>query len=173
MPNPTNTNEECPICGGVIWKGQKVLIEGAKITVCQNCAQHGKRISEKTSFSSGKRVATPKSTTKKQRPVYDKEIEEPSTEIVADYAQTIQHARMKRNLTQEKFAEKIQEKLSLIRRIEAGKMKPSIQLAEKIGNYLDIKLIKEVKDTPVDYNEYLKKSKGSSLGDIAFIKRKK
>ncbi|GAJ04991.1 unnamed protein product, partial [marine sediment metagenome] len=35
-------DKECPICGGKIWgKGQKVLIEEAKITVCQSCAQYG------------------------------------------------------------------------------------------------------------------------------------
>ncbi len=37
--------KECPICGGKIWgRGQKVLIEGAKITVCQSCAQYGVKI---------------------------------------------------------------------------------------------------------------------------------
>ncbi|GAG90516.1 unnamed protein product, partial [marine sediment metagenome] len=38
----SEVDKECPICGGIIWgKGQKVLLEGAKITVCDNCAQHG------------------------------------------------------------------------------------------------------------------------------------
>ena len=40
-------DKECPICGGIIWgKGQRVLLEGTKITVCQNCAQHGVKLHE-------------------------------------------------------------------------------------------------------------------------------
>ena len=47
-----NEFNDCPVCGGKIWgRGQKVLLEGAKITVCQSCAQHGKKIPAKSKSS--------------------------------------------------------------------------------------------------------------------------
>ena len=47
-------DKECPICGSIIWgKGQRVLLEGAKITVCLNCAQHGKKLQKNVIDPSG------------------------------------------------------------------------------------------------------------------------
>ncbi len=165
---------ECELCGSIIWgKGQTVIIEGAKMIVCPNCAQYGKRIVENPQTPSTRKPSTSTPVNKTKSRVYDKEIEEPSTEIAEDYAIKIHQARMRKNLTQEKFAQKIHERGSLIRRIEAGKIKPPIPLARKIEKFLGIKIVNEVKETPVDYEGYLKKSTGSNLGDIAFIKKKK
>ncbi|GAI53951.1 unnamed protein product, partial [marine sediment metagenome] len=56
--------KECPICGGKIWgRGEKVIIEGAKITVCQSCAQFGVKIKSKPNITatSKKFYSKPKS----------------------------------------------------------------------------------------------------------------
>ena len=53
MPKPqyNEIDKECTVCGSIIWgKGQRILLEGAKITVCHNCAQHGVKI-QKSSTS--------------------------------------------------------------------------------------------------------------------------
>lgn len=172
MVKKKKESETCPICGGAIWKGQKVLIEGAKMTVCQNCAQYGKKVATKPKNLSKGSPLPPKSYPKKKIP-YLREMEGSSIEVVSDYAQKIRDARIKKQLTQEVFAQKIHEKLSLVRRIEAEKMKPTMKLAKKIEEILDIKLTNEVQENAVDYKSYLKKSKGRSLGDLAFIKKKK
>ena len=62
--------DECPVCGGIIWgRGQKVIIEGARMTVCDNCAQFGTRVKNvpkkvkstiRTSVSSGQSKKPPK-----------------------------------------------------------------------------------------------------------------
>ncbi len=164
--------KECPICGGKIWgKGEKVIIEGAKIIVCQSCAQFGVKIKSKP-----KKTATlyskPKSSVKKV--IYRREIEE-SVEFVSDYAIRIRNARNARGFNQDQFAQKLNEKPSLLRRIEAGKVEPTIKLAKKIEKVYKIKLLKKIDEIePTGHqSQYMKKSSGSSLGDIAYVKKKK
>ncbi|GAG71181.1 unnamed protein product [marine sediment metagenome] len=53
-------------------------------------------------------------------------------------------------------------------------MEPTIKLAKKIQQVYKIKLLKKVDETEFNVQEtkFMKKSTGSSLGDIAFIKKK-
>lgn len=173
--NKHDLDKECPICGGIIWgRGQLTLVEGAKIVVCQSCAQHGKKVFSKPKITYPKRInsyknsSTPKKTYKTQKKAY-----QPELVIVDDYSERIRKIRQKNNLTQEKFAQKIHEKESLIKRIETKKTKPSIDLAKKIEKEYNIKLLDESDIIEVNTDKYMKKSTGSSLGDTAFIKKKK
>ena len=168
-------DDDCPICGGKIWgKGQKVLIEGAKITVCQSCAHLGKKIISKPKISSIKRTYSNKQKIIKRKPSTKQSSNlEPSVEIVSDYSKRIRNVRMQRNLTQEQFAQKLNEKPSLLRRIESGKVEPNLKLAKKIEEVYKIQLLKATDDIKVNTKKYMKKTKSTSMGDIAFIKKKK
>lgn len=170
----SEVDKECPICGGIIWgKGQKVLLEGAKITVCDNCAQHGTKIYKPSNNVQIKKTAQKKPQTNLKKQTFKpKRIEE--LEIVLDYAKRIRNVRGNLRLNQDQFAQKLNEKPSLLRRIEAGKVEPTIKLAKKIQQVYKIKLLKKVDETEFNVQEtkFMKKSTGSSLGDIAFIKKK-
>ena len=87
----------------------------------------------------------------------------------------LRKARNARGLNQDQFAQKLNEKPSLLRRIEAGKVEPTIKLAKKIEDVYNIKLIKQVDEIEptAKQSQYMKKSSGSSLGDIAYVKKKK
>ena len=165
--------KECPICGSVIWgKGQKVLLEGAKITVCQVCAKHGQKI--KSPHSSSQIKPSGDLRQEKQRKRASSKVNGLlEMELVSDYARKIRNARNANHLTQEQFAQKINEKPSLLRRIEAGKAEPTVKLAQKLEKYYKIKLLKKADEIEVDTRKYMKKATSSSLGDIAFIKKKK
>jgi len=171
--NRTEYDKECPICGGIIWKGQKVLIEGAKITVCQSCAKEGKIIYESPKRSSLKKGIKTKSS--KPTKLYREAQKYEKVEIVSNYAQLMQKARTRRGLNQDQFAQKLNEKPSLMRRIEAGKVEPTLELAKKIEKVYQVKLIMEIDslEPSGQDSKYMKKSTGSTLGDIAFIKKKK
>jgi len=167
--------KECPICGGKIWgRGEKVLLEGAKITVCQSCAQFGVKIKPKVKLGESNRNYYPKPSQSTNKVVRSREIED-SVEIVSDYVVRIRNARNSRGLNQDQFAQKLNEKPSLIRRIEAGKVEPTIKLAKKIEEVYNIKLLKQIDEIEPSskQNQYMKKTSGSSLGDIAYIKKKK
>ena len=168
-------DKQCPICGGLIWgKGQKVLIEGAKISVCESCAQYGVKLQEKPSLKE-KLTYSPKNRNKISKQFISKKQNIDDIEIVKNYASIIRNARTSRGLNQDQFAQKLNEKPSLLRRIEAGKVEPTIKLAKKIEQVYNLKIIKKSDEVEVSANtsKYLKKSKGASLGDIAFIKKKK
>ena len=167
--------KECPICGGKIWgRGEKVLLEGAKITVCQSCAQFGTRIKPKPKITNSPRKVKPKANSSPKK-VHQPSVIEESVEIVSDYVVRIRKARNARELNQDQFAQKLNEKPSLLRRIEAGKVEPTIKLAKKIEEVYNIKLLKQIDEIEptTKQNQYMKKSRGSSLGDIAYIKKKK
>jgi putative transcription factor len=166
--------KECPVCGGKIWgKGQYVLLEGAKITVCQSCAQFGKKIQKKSPDLVPRKQSYSKADHSSKR-YKSKEVEIENIELIPDYPNIVRNARNSRNLNQEQFAQKLNEKPSLIRRIEAGKVEPTIKLAKKIEQIYNIKLLKKTDEVKlaIKTDKYMKKTKASSLGDIAFIKKR-
>jgi putative transcription factor len=171
--NRTDYDKECPICGGLIWKGQRVLIEGAKITVCQSCAKQGKILYNSSKRSDQIKQVSPKAS--KPTKLFREAERFEKTDIVKNYAQLIHKTRISADLNQDQFAKKLNEKPSLIRRIEAGKVEPTLELAKKIENVYQIKLIIESDkiEPSVQSSKFMKKSTGSTLGDIAFIKKKK
>ncbi|MHA2007167.1 MAG: multiprotein bridging factor aMBF1 [Promethearchaeota archaeon] len=176
MPKPklNEIDKECPICGSIIWgKGQRVLLEGAKITVCYNCAQHGTKIHKTAITHHTQKIFQPRPRrSSKKSPLRTQRGDE--MEIVSDFAKRIRSARSSRGLNQDQFAQKLNEKPSLLRRIEAGRVEPTIKLAKKIEQVYKIRLLKTVDET--DFNvqdtKFMKKSTGTSLGDIAFVKKK-
>ncbi|TXT53235.1 MAG: hypothetical protein BAJALOKI1v1_2580001 [Promethearchaeota archaeon] len=175
-------DKECPICGGIIsGGGVKVLLEGAQIKVCQSCAQHGKRIHSKPKSkhrpSSRKRekysASSSQSSSSSSSQRKDRYIK-PEVVLVDDYNDKIRAIRERNNLTQAEFAQTIQEKESLVRRIEQKKAKPTLKLAKKIQNTYNITLLTESDSLQVDTTKYMKKQgseSGVSLAD--FIKKKK
>jgi len=177
MPNPISidNDKECLICGSIIWgKGQRVILEGARITVCHNCAQHGTKIHKPSSIEYGKRrFKQQPNPAPKRRKFKSPAIEE--LEVVSDYAKRVRNARTSLGLNQDQFALKLNEKPSLIRRIETGKAEPTVKLAKKIQKMYKIQLLK--KSDEMDFNvhekKFMKKTPGGSLGDIAFIKKKR
>jgi putative transcription factor len=176
MPKSRNSefDKECPICGGIIWgKGQRVLLEGAKISVCSNCAQHGVKIKPSSINNFKKRSQFTVKTSPSKRKIY-KTTETTEMEIIPEYAKKIRNVRNSLGLNQDQFSQKLNEKPSLLRRIEAGKAEPTLKLAKKIEEVYKIKLIKkgDSVETNARDSKYMKKSAGSSLGDIAFIRKK-
>lgn len=173
-PRYNALDKECPICGGLIWgKGQRVLLEGARITVCDNCAQHGVKIRAPSKSYQIKKTYQKKPTvTPKKQTVKSREIDE--FEIIPNYANKIRTVRNSLGLNQDQFAQKLNEKPSLLRRIEAGRVEPTVKLAKKIQEVYKIKLLKSTDETELNIQDkkFMKKSTGSSLGDIAFIKKK-
>jgi len=71
---------------------------------------------------------------------------EENYEVVEDYAERIREAREEMGLTREILARMVGEKESTIRRIESGKLTPSIDLAKKLERVLKITLLQPVSE---------------------------
>lgn len=160
---------ECEVCGRKIWgKPVSVVIEGTEMKTCPQCARFGRE--EKTwSRLPRRQPGTPVKVVKKKYPYGGKR--EPLLEVVEDYSSIIRRAREAKKLTQEELGKKINEKVSVIARLEAGRMKPSVEIARKLERALDIKILEEVEEE-VEYSSSGKVSGELTIGDIIKIKKK-
>ncbi|MEA1994412.1 MAG: multiprotein bridging factor aMBF1 [Euryarchaeota archaeon] len=153
----------CEICGKEIrGKVTEVYIDGARLKVCPTCRKFGTKAEPKKK----KGKPHPKVRSKKQ---YSRRRKD-DLKIVPDYSERIKNAREKRNISQKKLASKINEKESVIHRLETKSMTPSNKLAKKLEKALEIKLRDKISE--VDLQKYAKNSKGLTIGDVIKIKKK-
>lgn len=136
---------QCEICGKQIKNGIKIKVEGSKMSVCGQCSNLGTKIDQKkedreesSSDSSKDKIKTSKKknrTRKSSRSVYDE-----MDELVDDYPKRIQNAREKRDLKQDELAQEINEKSSIISKLEKGSKLPEDKVVRKLENFLNIEL---------------------------------
>lgn len=149
---------KCDMCGSE-GKLYKTVIEDAQLTVCSECSKFGK-VTGIVEQTPGKIAAKAKS-------------EEPEAELmeilVDNYAEKIREKRESLGLKQEEFAKKVNEKASLMQKIESGHFEPSIALAKKIGRFIKIRLIEDYREN----HEKQAKTKTNSftIGDLIKIMR--
>lgn len=152
------------MCGREI-KGKKfkVIIEGSEVTVCARCKDLGvaKPVS-RVSQQGVKKVLIKK----KQTPSKIEFVEE----LLDDYHIIIKREREKRGWSQKDLAKKIQEKESLIRKIENAEITPEPEVIDKLERLFNIKLREKVPEVKVDMK---KGNLTPTLGDIVVIKKKK
>jgi len=154
-----------------VGKPFKAVIEGAKMLVCNECVKLGSIYWEEKTEPRLKKVArrlpTPIIPTRKQPTI---KVEE-SIDLVENCGSKIRQAREKLGLSHEDLGRKISEKVSVLRKVESGKMTPDQKLAEKLQHALRIKLLAEVSEPKVP-SKALAAPKPLTLGDIAQLKTK-
>jgi len=97
--------------------------------------------------------------------------DEPSEELIEDFDIQVRKARESKNWSREELGKKISDRVSVITRIETGKMTPDVKLTKKLEKALNIKLLEKVNN--VDLNQFVNSSSGErTLGNIMKIKRK-
>ncbi len=157
----------CEVCGKKIDKPYIVRIEGTEMKTCRECAKFG--VEHKTWSRFPKKSALPRKTQKrKSKPKIGQEV---SFEVVENYSEIIRGIREKLGLSREDFGKKINEKASVIARLETGKMVPDIKLAKKMEKIFGIKLLEKVEEEKVSVSP--SGSAELTIGDIIKIKKKK
>ena len=149
---------ECEICGS----GEAeyiILVEGAKLSVCRECSGSGKllRGPPKREFKAGPG----------QSPSQARQ----ELEVAEGYGALISGARRRLGLPMEVLAERMNEKLSFLERVEHEKTLPDEKLCRKLEKELGIKLLQEAVESQASP---VSSSKGGmTLGDILDIQQKK
>jgi len=85
-------------------------------------------------------------TTIRRAPELPKEIQE--LDVAENFAGIVRKRRMKLGISQEELAKRVKEKLSVIQKIETGKIAPDTQLCRELQHELKIKLLVPRKETP-------------------------
>ncbi|MDZ7850771.1 MAG: multiprotein bridging factor aMBF1 [Halodesulfurarchaeum sp.] len=167
---------QCEMCGAETPAPNTVKIEGAELQVCDDCAEFGTEVktqkttstsSKYSTKSSGSSSSTGSATTGgsggssgRRRDLYD-EMEE----LAEDYDDRIRNARESRDLTQEELANQINEKVSLIRKLEHGDMLPSDEVQSKLEGHFGISLTAAAETSEEEWDSGGSDS-GLTLGDM-------
>lgn len=145
---------ECEVCGTeIVGKAQYVQIGSSKLRVCKTCARYGSAVVEdarapaqahahaqaRTTPGIGHHAQLAAQARRKLYEQMDREIEE-GLEIDEDYGRKIREARERAGLKQAELAQKINEKQSLLRKIEHEEILPTDEVRVKIGRVLNITL---------------------------------
>lgn len=163
---------QCEVCGKqIVGKPYKAIIEGAKLTVCNKCAKLGTGSWEEEMPPKGKKPAKPLSTQKILPQKTAANVAEPTVELIEGFGQIIRQAREKLGLRHEDLGKKINEKVSVLKKIESQKMIPNHTLATKLEHALKIKLLVPPSE-PTPPRKLMAPPPKVTLGDIISLKDK-
>ena len=133
----------CEVCGREIF-GQPYyrVIEGGRLVVCSQCSKFS------TQEWDPKRPEARKSPTRRRsaqpKPMRRSDIETAEAlELVDGYGMIIKKARQKKGLSVEDFSKKINEKESVVKKLEKEDMNPPMDLVRKVQRELGINILEE------------------------------
>lgn len=156
---------QCEMCGTETATPNRVKVEGAELDVCDNCTDFGTEVTTQDSSSTSTKYSTGgssgggsggtaatsgssssgSSTTgggsssggggRRSRDLFDE-----MDELSQDFDDRIRTARERAGLSQEDLAGELNEKASLIRKLEHGDTLPTDELQRKLETRLDIDL---------------------------------
>ena len=159
----------CELCGAEVPHTKNVAIEGTILSVCNDCAKFGDEVAAPVvrrgsmppviaqRLEARKRRLTP-------RDVYADAGQE---ELAEDFPQRIRRAREERGWKQADLGAKINEKVSVIAKLESGTISPNDALVRKLEHHLGIKLKERVQPMAM---KKAAPSGGLTLGDLIKIK---
>ncbi|MUV61695.1 multiprotein bridging factor aMBF1 [Halobacterium sp. CBA1126] len=172
---------QCEMCGKEVSSPKTVKVEGAEIDVCDDCADFGTEVKTDSSSTTSTKYSTSSSSSssggsgsgsssggssggRRRRDMFD-EMEE----LAGDYDDRIRNARESEGLSQEELADDLNEKASVIRKLERGDSLPSDDVREKLEKKLGITLTESGGDADEEWSSS-SDSAGLTLGDK--VKRK-
>ncbi|MDS0478009.1 multiprotein bridging factor aMBF1 [Natrinema sp. 1APR25-10V2] len=152
---------QCEMCGAETSSPKTIKVEGAKLDVCSNCTDFGTEVKQTSTSSTSTKYSTGSSSSSSGGGGQSSSSSAGSTssggssqrrrsdmfddmdELATDYDDRVRNARESKGLSQSDLANELNEKASLIRKIERGDTLPSDRVQSKLENYLEIELSAE------------------------------
>jgi putative transcription factor len=150
-----------------------MIIEGAKMLVCPSCAKFSSSTwhpeknnsSIRSDQSPSKRVFNSSRRTRANRSLHS------NLELIDDFPKVVREARERLGLDHDTLGRKIREKVSVLQKIESGKLNPDTDLARKLEHELRIKILSPPQQ--VEYSEDTSvKPQQLTFGDMVSIRKK-
>ncbi len=169
------------MCGAETSSPKTVKVEGAELDVCDNCADFGTEVKTQDTASTSTKYSTSSSsgssgsssssgsTSSSSSQSRRSDMFDDMDELAQDYDERIRQGREDAGLSQEDLASELNEKASLIRKLERGDILPSDEVQRKLERKLDLQL---TAGGSADEEEW---SGGSSTGEYTLgdvVKRK-
>jgi len=173
---------QCEMCGAESSSLTTTKVEGAELDLCDECSDFGTEVRTESSSSSSTKYSTSSSSSssssssasggtdssgggssRRRRDMFDD-----MDQVATDYDDRIRSAREDRGLSQEDLANELNEKASLIRKLERGDVLPSDGVQTKLERELDISLSEGSGDEDAEWSGG--SSTTTTLGDV--VKRK-
>jgi len=154
---------DCERCGRST-RLQLVEIAGARMYVCPDCSRFGKVIKEKREAPAPSPSAP---RIRPQRPPKPDALSNRTRELAEDYPKRIQRAREKKGWSREDLGKKINERVSIISKLEHGEMHPPDTLIKKLERVLEVELMEMVEEVHISQGA---QSSGMTLGDFIVYK---
>jgi putative transcription factor len=141
----------CELCGKEVTFSKKVTIEGVQLQVCAECAKFGIEASKPAPKELGPKPVIEQRLEVREKRSRPKDVLEATEreELVEDYSARIRNARSGKGMTQKDLAMKINERLTVLSKIETGDMRPDDKIVGKLEKELGIKLREKVQDAQV------------------------
>ena len=134
--------------------------------VCKHCASLGTELPNPPARPTIRTAFAPKA----RPPVGRLPREYVESDLIEDYSRVIKEAREKVKLSQQDLAMKAKAKLSVIQKIEIGKIEPPIPLSRELEHILHVKLLVPREEIEVPIASLNQEVQGVSIGDIAIVK---
>ena len=159
----------CEVCGRQTQMLRVVLIEGSELNACPDCAKFGVERSPKPKRMTSAPVHVSEALEKREKRSQTIDVfQQGPEELAPDFPQRIRKARERLNWTPEELGKKLNEKKSVILKLEAGQMRPDDALIRKVERTLGIKL----KERPTQSAAPRAASpRGLTLGDLIKLDR--
>jgi putative transcription factor len=142
-----------------------IEVEGARMRVCARCARFGKAVAPPAEPRPAAPRAAPLPRRTAERPVPL----ESDEEIVEDFGERVRVARERKRVSLDDLARAVNEKKSLLAKVETGAFHPDPQLARKLEAALGIKLREKVEEVHAPKGAA---RGGLTIGDLIKMQKK-
>lgn len=144
----------CELCGKETDSTQKTKIEGATLSVCESCSDMGETVSKKSKKKKKRKSSGPRT----------------QKVLVSDYGSRVKEAREEEQISINELADELNEKSSLISKIEKEDLKPDNSLAKKLSDRLGVDLYTNAEVSNYDSKKRGGDNRKATLEDVAEVK---
>lgn len=142
---------------------KRTKIEGATLKLCEDCQAAGDVLESDNAASSSSSSRSRSRNRSKPR--------QQQKELVPDYESKVRDAREADDLTMGELADNLNEKRSVVQRIESGDLKPDERLAQKIKNQLEVDLYTSISSEAYQGQAESTADEKATIGDVADVKK--